>query len=102
MGVPRPTMRGVSNSEKPTGDSIPPVDAFLAQPAFHAREDSPSHSSTEQQHFTAPSGLWHRFGRRLTHFLFEKESATYSSISPRTSDGNRTKIFFFNGNGRGR
>jgi hypothetical protein len=34
--------------------------------------------------------------------MFEKEPSQYSSISPRTPDGKRPKIFFFNGNGRGR
>jgi len=34
--------------------------------------------------------------------MFEKEPSPYSSIAPRSSDGTRTKIFFFNGNGRGR
>jgi hypothetical protein len=42
------------------------------------------------------------FKQRLRHFLFEKSPSPYSSISPRKADGTRTKIFFFNGNGRGR
>jgi hypothetical protein len=34
--------------------------------------------------------------------MFEKDPSEYSSIAPRSPDGTRSKIFFFNGNGRGR
>ncbi len=72
------------------------VEAFVAQPARPADEDveiaEPANSSVER-------GSWRR---RLNHFFFEKQPSQYSSISPRTPDGRRTKPFFFNGNGRGR
>jgi hypothetical protein len=38
----------------------------------------------------------------VNHFLFEKKPSDYSSIAPRAADGTRTKLFVFNGNGRGR
>ena len=72
------------------------VDAFVAQPARPADEDveiaNPADSSIERR-------SWRQ---RLTHFFFEKKPSQYSSLSPRTPDGRRTKPFFFNGNGRGR
>lgn len=83
-------------------DEESPIEAFLEQPAYHAAEDT-AVASEEPTPQSRPSGsLWRRVQRRFTHFMFEKEPSQYSSISPRTPDGKRTKIFFFNGNGRGR
>jgi hypothetical protein len=74
-----------------------PIHDFLAQPAHHYDDDiaSPSDDSA----VTRPK---RSFMQRLHHFLFEKDPSPYSSIAPRRADGTRTKIFFFNGNGRGR
>ncbi|HEY1824604.1 MAG TPA: hypothetical protein VGG21_01410 [Acidimicrobiales bacterium] len=66
---------------------------FLAQPAEHGYEDAP-----EPDVPIPPLS----FRRRLHRFLYEKQPSEYSSIAPRRADGTRTKIFFFNGNGRGR
>ena len=87
-------------SEKPAKDSVKPVEAFLAQPAYHASEDSVPEALAPKQSYVAVGNFWQRFGHRFTHFMFEKEPGQYSSISPRTSDGKRTKIFIFNGNGQ--
>ena len=46
--------------------------------------------------------FWGRLQNHFIHFVFEKKPSQYSSISPRPADGKRTKIFFYNGNGRGR
>ncbi len=79
-----------------------PLEAFLEQPAYHAEEDT----VVVREAPTAPSepvGTLRRITqRKFSRFMFEKEPSQYSSISPRTPDGKRTKIFFFNGNGRGR
>lgn len=74
-----------------------PIDDFLAQPAHHYDEDADI-----QRDDGAAVGPKMSFKQRLRHFLFEKSPSPYSSISPRKADGTRTKIFFFNGNGRGR
>jgi hypothetical protein len=47
-------------------------------------------------------GALKRAGTSLRRFLFEKPASQYSSISPRTPNGGRTKIFPFNGSGKGR
>ncbi len=47
-------------------------------------------------------GFMRRFGHGLVHLLDDRKPSGYSSISPRQPDGSRPKIFFFNGNGRGR
>ena len=72
------------------------VEAFVSQPARRADEDVVELNEVGAAVVRTP---WRR---RLTHFFFEKKASQYSSISPRTSDGRRTKPFFFNGNGRGR
>jgi hypothetical protein len=93
----------MTSSEKPVDESTtPPVEAFLAQPAYHASEDSARELLAPTQNYVVVGSFWQRFRHRITRFMFEKEPGQYSSISPRTSDGKRTKIFFFNGNGRGR
>jgi hypothetical protein len=79
-----------------------PIEAFLEQPAFHAKEDLEERSKDPTQSVVPVSSRWRRIQRWFSHFMFEKEPSPYSSISPRTPDGKRTKIFFFNGNGRGR
>ncbi len=72
------------------------LERFLAQPPEHGfNDDEPAVAPQSAQ----PRGSW---WARLNRFLFEKEPSPYSSISPRKPDGTRTKIFFFNGNGRGR
>jgi hypothetical protein len=83
------------------GEEESPIEAFLEQPAYHADEDTPVVSEPAPPSKSTGS-LWRRVQRRFFHFMFEKEPSPYSSISPRTPDGKRTKIFFFNGNGRGR
>jgi hypothetical protein len=90
-------------SEEPRQKSpASPVDFFLAQPAYHADEDSVEQVVSPTPDVDVAGTLWSRLRRRLTHFLFEKEPSAYSSIAPRTPDGKRPKIFFFNGSGRGR
>jgi hypothetical protein len=79
-----------------------PVEAFLEQPAYHADEGTVVVSEERAAKSQPAGGLWRRVQRRFSHFMFEKEPSRYSSIAPRTPDGRRTKIFFFNGNGRGR
>jgi hypothetical protein len=89
-----------SKRESDYGGEESPIEAFLEQPAYHADEDTVVVGGA-----SAPKpvgGFWRRMQRRFSHFMFEKEPSQYSSISPRTPDGKRTKIFFFNGNGRGR
>jgi hypothetical protein len=103
IGCFSPYDEAMSSSEKPAEDSTtPPVEAFLAQPAYHASEDSAREPLAPKQNYVVVGSFWQRFRHRFTHFMFEKEPGQSSSISPRTSDGKRTKIFFFNGNGRGR
>jgi hypothetical protein len=85
----------VDKSEDSAGQD--PVGEFLAQPARHYDEDADSQLDAGND--TAPK---FSFKQRLHHFLFEKSPSQYSSIAPRKADGTRTKIFFFNGNGRGR
>jgi len=69
---------------------------FLAQPPEHGfSDDEPVLAVTTER----PPGRW---WQRLNHFLFEKEPSQYSSIAPRRADGTRTKVFFFNGSGKGR
>jgi hypothetical protein len=85
----------VSESEDVAGPD--PVSGFLAQPAPHYDEDV-ARESSDRALAGSKVSVW----RRLNHFLFEKSPSPYSSIAPRRTDGTRTKIFFFNGNGRGR
>jgi hypothetical protein len=87
-------------SEEPRQKSpTSPVDYFLAQPAYHADEDSVEQVASPAPDVDVAGTPWSRW---LTHFMFEKEPSAYSSIAPRTPDGKRPKIFFFNGSGRGR
>ena len=75
----------------------PAINAFVAQPARHTDEDpevAPARAPRTRQR-----GSWRR---GLTHFFFEHQPSGYSSIAPRRLDGTRTRIFFFNGGGRGR
>jgi hypothetical protein len=79
---------------------------FLAQPAYHADEDSLSAVLAERpsndEITLQADGVLRRTGKLLRRFLFEKPASQYSSISPRTPNGSRTKIFPFNGSGKGR
>jgi hypothetical protein len=90
----------MEQSEEP-GPEPSPTEAFLSQPAYHADEDDEPVVAAP-----APAAAGHatrrRLGKRLTDYLFDKRSSRYSSISPRRGDGTRTRIFPFNGNGRGR
>jgi hypothetical protein len=79
-----------------------PVDSFLAQPAYAAEEDSVQAVTEPVSKSRGDVRVWRRFGHWFTHFMFEKDPSEYSSIAPRSPDGTRSKIFFFNGNGRGR
>jgi hypothetical protein len=79
------------------GTEPDPVSDFLAQPARQYEEDVANQSNDG-----ATIGPKMSVMQRLHHFLFEKSPSPYSSIAPRKADGTRTKIFFFNGNGRGR
>jgi hypothetical protein len=79
-----------------------PIEAFLHQPALHAEGGKVDQGIVHTSGPEHSGGRWRRIQRWFTHFMFEKEPSQYSSIAPRTSDGKRTKIFFFNGNGRGR
>ncbi len=90
-----------SKPESDHEDGESPIKAFLEQPAYHAGED-PVVVGEASAPPKPVGGFWRRLQRRFSHFMFEKEPSQYSSISPRTPDGKRTKIFFFNGNGRGR
>jgi hypothetical protein len=77
-----------------------PISEFLASPARQYDEDVEPADSGEDDYV---AGSVHAsVMRRLYHFMFEKNPSSYSSISPRRADGSRTKIFFFNGSGRGR
>jgi len=67
---------------------------FLAQPSEQGFRDA----DVKPEALRARGGWW----SRIHHFLFEKKPSLYSSIAPRRADGTRSKIFFFNGNGRGR
>ena len=71
-----------------------PIERFLAQPSEHGVGDDEAPPPRP----APPRGLW----KKVNRFLFEKEPSDYSSIAPRRADGTRTKLFFFNGNGRGR
>jgi hypothetical protein len=86
---------GVGESEY--GAEPDPISGFLAQPARQYDEDV-----ANQGDDGAIPGPKMSFWQHLNHFLFEKNPSHYSSIAPRKADGTRTKIFFFNGNGRGR
>jgi hypothetical protein len=98
-----PYDEAMNESEGPAEESTTsPVDAFLKQPAYHASEDPARELLTPTHDYVVVGSFWRRLSHRFTHFMFEKEPGQYSSISPRTTDGKRTKIFFFNGNGRGR
>src|SRR5208282_1266100 len=87
---------GLMDSSQESGhEEESPLETFLEQPAYHAAEDTPV-ASEEPGPKPKPTGsLWRRVRRRFSHFMFEKEPSQYSSISPRTPDGKRTKIFFF-------
>ena len=76
------------------------VGTFLSQPATHYEEDEvrPVVGSDRPAPDLSAKGVRRRFVR----FMFEKKPSPYSSIAPRRADGTRTKIFPFNGGGRGR
>ena len=74
------------------------VERFLSQPAATYEEDAEPKPEAPFVDRQAPT----TFFQRLNTFLFEKKPSAYSSIAPRNADGTRTKIFFFNGNGRSR
>jgi hypothetical protein len=91
---------GLHVSDETNDDRTPrtPLGDFLDQPAHHYEEDD-----TEAHVTLAASVVDHRsLLQRLNAFLFDKKPSEYSSLAPRQADGRRTKIFFFNGNGRGR
>ena len=71
-----------------------PVERFVHQAPVPA--DSDAGASVPRHAPTRSRRGW------LTRFLFEKRPSPYSSIAPRRADGTRTKLFFFNGSGRGR
>jgi hypothetical protein len=78
---------------------------FLAQPAYHADENFsiPAPPAVpDDENALQIDGTLKRVRKLLHRFLFEKPASQYSSISPRTANGGRTKIFPFNGNGKGR
>jgi hypothetical protein len=77
-----------------------PVSTFLSSPAHHYDEDVEAVVDQVEQ-VPAPHQK-KSLPRRFIQFMFEKKPSKYSSISPRNPDGTRSKIFFFNGNGRGR
>jgi hypothetical protein len=97
----------MTNHEEPSQDSPEsPVDSFLSQTAYSVDEDV-DEVIVEPDLARAPGlprglNVRKRFGHWFTHFMFEKEPSQYSSIAPRKADGTRSKIFFINGNGRGR
>ena len=75
-----------------------PIDRFLSQPAEVSAGDHDERAGDDNDVDGVRAGL----RARLRHFFFEKTPSPYSAIAPRQTDGRRTKIFFFNGNGRGR
>ena len=85
-------------------DDRPPekdaVGNFLSQPAAHYEEDEVRPVVASDR--PAPDLSVKGFVRRFVRFMFEKKPSPYSSIAPRRADGTRTKIFPFNGGGRGR
>jgi hypothetical protein len=93
---------GVVDSSHDSDHEKSPIEAFLEQPAYHALEDAEVVSQEPTARSKPVGSPWRRMLRGFTHFMFEKEPSQYSSIAPRTPDGKRTKIFFFNGNGRSR
>ena len=89
--------------EQPAGQSEKGNDAverFLAMPPEHGVGDEVEAEDEDED--THPSTDNRTFWQKLNHFLFEKQPSEYSSIVPRGPDGKRSKLFFFNGNGRGR
>ena len=50
----------------------------------------------------APVKWWTRAGWSIDRLFADREPSKGSSIAPRRPDGTRTKIFWFNGNGKGR
>ena len=92
--MPRPNER----DEGPV-EGADSVERFLAMPPEHGVGDE----AEAEAEVEAPHPAVHRtFWQRVNHFLFEKKRSEYSSIAPRGPDGRRTKLFFFNGSGRGR
>lgn len=93
----------MNSPEEPSRE--PPVSAtelFLSQPAFRAEEDADEIAAgLGRVHHDEPNDGG-RLRRWFTHFMFEKDASQYSSVAPRSPDGKRSRIFFFNGNGRGR
>jgi hypothetical protein len=75
-----------------------PLETFLHQPALHADEDDSPSPTGEVVLNSAHVGFW----RAINNFMFNKRPSEYSSLAPRGAEGRRSRIFFFNGNGRGR
>ncbi len=92
----------MTSSQAPGQESDPSIQTFLAQPAYHADEDASPEPLAPLNSDAAAGSVWRRARTHLNRFMFEKKSSPYSSIAPRTANDQRTKIFFFNGNGRGR
>ena len=89
-----------------SGDSAVegPVSAFLSQPPPAYAEDQPTDELTVAGvagRHSSP-GARRSWWRRFNEFMFEKTPGEFNSITPRKADGTRTRIFFFNGNGKGR
>lgn len=88
---------GKSDDNSPGQDAL---SIFLSQPAPEPeRERETSHDETARAIARAPALP---LRRRWAAYLFEKKLSSSSSLVPRTSTGERTRVFPFNGNGRGR
>lgn len=90
----RDESRGAHTSASESDSSS--VEVFLHQALLVADDDrEPAASDTPAPQ--VPVG-WRR---AFSNFMFNKKPSDYSWMAPRDADGRRTKIFFFNGNGRG-
>ena len=74
------------------------LETFLHQSAPHADDDDSPSPTGEVVFNSAHVGFW----RVINNFMFNQRPSEYSSLAPRGAEGRRSKIFFFNGNGRGR
>jgi len=76
------------------------LSAFLSQAAQPRDADIESRAASSMGASDVAPSLTLR--RRMAAFLFEKKASSASSLVPRTMTGARTRVFPFNGNGRGR
>jgi hypothetical protein len=74
------------------------LETFLHQPVPRGDDDDSPLPTGEVVFNSAHVGFW----RAINNFMFNKRPSGYSSLAPRGAEGRRSKIFFFNGNGRGR